>query len=183
MPWTQTRLTGGGHGRASHANLYVPMFSLLREKVTSQLELLRLVRIKEQDIDCPVKGLFVPQVPDKLGSEKIQCIFCICEIYFSKNWRPHTRCLYCEHLMVTGVNICQNMFICSRLPTHVKICSYVFYYESMYVTWFLYVCHNVTVFCDVYFQWNYLFEFYNQPTTWRGWRCSPKKWDSRHFTH
>jgi hypothetical protein len=42
------------------------------------------------------------------------------EIYFSKNWRPHTRCLYCEHLMLSGVNICQNMSICSRLPTCVK---------------------------------------------------------------
>jgi hypothetical protein len=34
--------------------------------VASQLELLRLVRIKEQDIDCPVKHLFVPQVPEDL---------------------------------------------------------------------------------------------------------------------
>jgi hypothetical protein len=50
VPSTQTRLTGGG--RTEHANLHAPMFALVREKVTSQLELLRLGHIKEQRIEC-----------------------------------------------------------------------------------------------------------------------------------
>jgi hypothetical protein len=41
------------------------------------------------------------------------------EIYFSKNWRPHTRYLYCQHLILTGVNKCQNKFICCLFPTYV----------------------------------------------------------------
>jgi len=55
---TQTRLTGGGG--AEHDNLNVPRFVLLRENVDSHLELLRLERIKQEVIEYPVKGLFVP---------------------------------------------------------------------------------------------------------------------------
>jgi hypothetical protein len=53
------------------------------------------------------------------------------EIYFRKNRKPETRCLYCQHLIHTGVNICQNMSICVRQPTYVKICSYAAFSQHM----------------------------------------------------
>ena len=48
----------------------------MREKVASQLELVRLDSIQPQVMDCPVKVLYLPQVPDKLGQEKSQCFCC-----------------------------------------------------------------------------------------------------------
>jgi hypothetical protein len=41
------------------------------------LELVRLDTIQPQKIDCPVKGLFLPQLPDKLGQEKYSVFFVI----------------------------------------------------------------------------------------------------------
>ena len=53
--------------------------------------------------------------------------------FICKNRKPDTRGLHYQHLIRTGLNICQNMSICVRQPTYVKICSYVAFSQQLFI--------------------------------------------------